>query len=51
MMVIYGTELTDGRVIDARHKFAKKSYFDKFSWAPTDEIIAAIGNAIFGRSF
>jgi hypothetical protein len=25
MMVIYGTELTDGRVIDARHKFAKKA--------------------------
>jgi hypothetical protein len=34
-------------VIDARHKFAKKRYFDKFSWTPTDEIIAATAEAIF----
>lgn len=45
------SDQTNSRVIDARHKFAKKTYFDKFSWTPTDEIIAAIGNAIFGRGF
>ncbi len=45
------SDQTNSRVIDARHKFAKKSYFDKFRWTPTDEIIAAIGNAIFGRGF
>jgi hypothetical protein len=43
------SDQTNSRVIDARHKFAKKSYFDKFSWSPTDEIIAAIAEAIFGK--
>ncbi len=42
------SDQTNSRVIDARHKFAKKSYLDKFSWAPTDEIIAAIAKAILG---
>jgi hypothetical protein len=45
------SDQTDSRVIDARHKFAKKSYLDKFSWTPTDEIIAAIAKAIFGKFF
>ena len=39
----------DRRVIDARHKFARKRYFDKNRWEPTDEIIVAIGEAIFGK--
>ena len=43
------SDQTDSRVIDARHKFAKKRYFNKFSWSPTDEIIAAIAEAIFGK--
>jgi hypothetical protein len=42
---------TNSRVIDARHKFAKKRYFNKFSWAPTDEIIAAIAETIFDKFF
>jgi len=41
----------NSRVIDARHKFAKKRYFDKFSRTPTDKIIAAIAEAIFGKFF
>ena len=45
------SDQTNGRVIDARHKFAKKRYFDKFSWTPTDEIIVAIAEAIFGKFF
>ena len=45
------SDQTDSRVIDARHKFAKKSYLDKYSWKPTDEIIAAIAKAIFGKFF
>ncbi len=45
------SEQTDRRVIDARHKFAKKRYIDKYSWEPTDEIIAAIAEAIFGKFF
>ena len=40
---------TDARVIDARHKFAKKRYFDKFSWKPTEEIVVGIAEAIFGK--
>jgi transposase len=43
------SDQTNSRVIDARHKFAKKRYFNKFSWSPTDEIIAAIAEAIFGK--
>jgi len=43
------SDQTNSRVIDARHKFAKKSFLDKFSWTPTDEIIAAIAKAIFGK--
>ena len=45
------SEQTNTQVIDARHKFAKKSYFDKLSWKPSDEIIAAISEAIFGKFF
>ena len=41
------SEQRNSRIIDARHKFAQKSYLDKFSWTPTDEIIAAIGKEIF----
>ena len=39
----------DRRVIDARHKFARKRYFDKNRWEPTDEIVTAIAEAIFGK--
>ena len=42
-------EQKDKRVIDARHKFARKRYFDKHSWDPTDEIVTAIAEAIFGK--
>jgi transposase len=42
---------TNSRVIDARHRFARKSYHDKFSWTPTDEVRAAIAEAIFGKFF
>ena len=43
------SDQTNSRVIDARHKFAQKSYFDKYSWTPTDEIITGIAEAIFGK--
>ena len=39
----------DRRVIDARHKFARKRYFDKKRWDPTDEIVTVIAEAIFGK--
>ena len=42
-------EQKDKRVIDARHKFARKRYFDKYRWDPTDEIVTAIAEAIFGK--
>ncbi len=42
-------EQKDKRVIDARHKFARKRYFDKYRWEPTDEIVTAIAEAIFGK--
>jgi hypothetical protein len=39
----------DKRVIDARDKFARKRYFDKNRWEPTDEIVTAIAEAIVGK--
>jgi transposase len=49
MLDFSSSEQQDSRVIDARHKFAKKRYFDKHRWEPTDEIVAAIAEAIFGK--
>jgi len=43
------SDQTNSRVIDARHKFAKKRYFNKFSWTPTAEIVVGIAEAIFGK--
>jgi len=43
------SDQTNSRVIDTRHKFAKKRYFNKFSWTPTDEIVVGIAEAIFGK--
>ena len=51
MLGFTSLEQQDKRVIDARHKFAKKRYFNKHRWEPSDKIIAAIGEAIFGKNF
>ena len=45
------SDKTNDRIIDARHKFAKKRYFDKYSWTPTDEIVVGMAEAIFGKIF
>ncbi|UCG66691.1 MAG: hypothetical protein JSW12_06675 [Deltaproteobacteria bacterium] len=37
------------QVIDAGHRFARKRYDDRYRWTPTEEIVAAIVKAIFGR--
>jgi len=49
MLDFFSLEQKDKRVIDARHIFARKRYFDKNRWDPTEEIIAAIAEAIFGK--
>jgi len=49
MLDFSSVEQQDRRVIDARHKFARKRYFDKNRWDPTDEIVTAIAEAIFGK--
>jgi len=49
MLDFSSVERQDRRVIDARHKFARKRYFDKHRWEPTDEIVTAIAEAIFGK--
>ena len=36
------------RLVDARHRFAKKRYDSEYRWKPTSEIEAAILAAIFG---
>jgi hypothetical protein len=40
---------TNSQIIDARHKFAKKRYFDKFNRTQTDEIVLGIAEVIFGK--
>ena len=49
MLDFFSLKQQDKRVIDVRHKFARKRYFDKNRWQPTDEIITAIAEAIFGK--
>jgi hypothetical protein len=49
MLDFSSLEQQDRRVIDARHKFARKRYFDKHRWQPTDQIVTAIAEAIFGK--
>ena len=49
MLDFFSLEQPNKRVIDARHKFAMKRYFDKHRWEPTDEIVTAIAEAIFGK--
>jgi hypothetical protein len=49
MLSFFSSEQHDKRIIDARHKFAKKRYFDKYRWEPTDEIVSSIAEAIFGK--
>jgi hypothetical protein len=49
MLDFSSLEQQDKRVIDARHIFARKRYFDKNRLEPTDEIVAAIAEAIFGK--
>jgi len=49
MLDFFSLEQKDKRVIDARHIFARKRYFDKNRWEPTEGIIAAIAETIFGK--
>jgi len=36
------------RIIDAKHRFAKKRFDDRYLWKPTPEIESAIQKEIFG---
>jgi len=41
-------EQKSGKVIDVKHRFAKKKFDDRYLWKPTAEIETAIQRAIFG---
>jgi len=41
-------EPKSGKVIDVKHRFAKKRFDDRYIWKPTPEIKTAIQRAIFG---
>jgi hypothetical protein len=41
-------EQKSGKVIDMKHRFAKKRFDDRYMWKPTPEIETAIQRAIFG---
>ncbi|MBW1692297.1 MAG: hypothetical protein JRI71_14490 [Deltaproteobacteria bacterium] len=36
------------RLIDARHRFARKRYDDQYRWTPSKEVVAAVVRDIFG---
>jgi len=39
----------DRQMIDARHKFARKRYHDRYKWQPSPLLIANIEKAVFGE--
>ena len=41
-------EPKSGKVIDVKHRFAKKRFNNRYLWKPTPEIEAAIQRIIFG---
>ena len=41
-------EQKSGKLIDVKHRFAKKRYDDRYVWKPSPEIERAIQKAIFG---
>jgi hypothetical protein len=41
-------EYQASRLIDARHKFARKRYDDHYRWTPSKEVVAALVREIFG---
>jgi hypothetical protein len=41
-------EQKSGKIIDVKHRFAKKRFDDRYLWKPTPEIETAIQRAIFG---
>ena len=41
-------EQKSGKVIDVKHRFAKKRFDDRYLWKPTPEIETAIQREIFG---
>ena len=49
MLDFFSIEQQDKRVIDARYKFARKRYFDKHRWEPTDQTVTAMAEAIFSK--
>ncbi len=43
-------EKKSGPIVDARHRFAKKRFYHRYRWEPTQEIEAVIVRAIFKPS-
>jgi hypothetical protein len=39
---------SSGSIIDAKHRFAKKRFDDRYIWKPSPEIETAIQKAVFG---
>jgi len=46
---LYASRNRVKRVVDVRHKFARKRYAREYLWQPSPEIEAAIWKEIFGR--
>ena len=40
-------EHSSQKIVDGQHRFAQKSYDDRYRWTPTPEIDEAIVKAIF----
>jgi hypothetical protein len=48
MLEPIASEQISGKVIDVKHKFAKRRFDDRYLWKPSPEIETAIQRAIFG---
>ena len=44
-----GTDPRPTKVVDARQRFAMKSFYDRYTWKPSPDIEAAIVDAVFDK--
>jgi hypothetical protein len=49
MLLDPGTDDRPSKVVDARQRFAMKSFYDRYTWTISPEIEAAIMEAIFNK--
>ncbi len=49
MLLYPGIDPGPTKVVDARQRFAMKSFYDRYTWTPSPEIEATIVDAVFNK--